>query len=73
MEGEVVKIMPVGAVIRLDNGLNAMAITKDNSDRANVSTHHIYKLNSRVRGYISYKDIEKHKINIITNIKKEND
>ena len=72
VEGEVVKILPVGAVIRLDNGLTAFAITKENSDRANVATHHIYKLNSRVKGYISYKDIEKHKINIITNIKQEN-
>ena len=73
VEGEVVKILPVGAVIKLDNGLTAMAITKDNSDRANVSTHHIYKLNARVKGYVSYKDYERHKINIITNIKKEND
>lgn len=72
VEGEVVKILPLGAVIRLDNGLSAFAITKENSDRANVATHHIYKLNSRVKGYISFKDNEKHKINIITNIKKEN-
>ena len=72
IEGEVVKILPVGAVIRLDNGLTAFAITRENSDRANVATHHIYKLNSRVKGYISFKDIEKHKINIITNIKQEN-
>ena len=28
VEGEVVKILPVGAVIRLDNGLSALAITK---------------------------------------------
>ena len=52
IEGEVVKILPVGAVIRLDNGLTAFAITKENSDRANVATHHIYKLNSRVKGYV---------------------
>lgn len=71
LEGEVVKILPVGAVIKLDNGLTAMAITKDNSDRANVATHHIYKLNTRVKGYISYKDDERHKLNIITQIKKE--
>lgn len=72
VEGVVTKILPVGAVIKLDNGLTAMAITKDNSDRANVATHHIYKLNARVKGYISFKDDERHKINIITNIKKEN-
>jgi small subunit ribosomal protein S1 len=71
VEGVVTKILPVGAVVKLDNGLTAMAITKDNSDRANVATHHIYKLNARVKGYISYKDDERHKINIITNIKKE--
>jgi len=72
IEGVVTKILPVGAVVKLDNGLTALALTKDNSDRANVATHHIYKLNSRVKGYISYKDNERHKINIITNIKKEN-
>ena len=72
VEGVVTKILPIGAVIKLDNGLTAMAITKDNSDRANVATHHIYKLNARVKGYISHKDDERHKINIITNVKKEN-
>ncbi len=66
VEGEVVKILPVGAVIKLDNGLTAMAITKENSDRANVATHHIYKLNSRVKGYISNLNNETKKINIIT-------
>jgi len=73
VEGVVVKILPIGAVIKLDNGLSAMAITKDNSDRANVATHHIYKLNSRVKGYISFKNDEKRKLNIITNLKKDND
>lgn len=72
VEGTVVKILPVGAVIKLDNGFTAMAITKENSDRANVATHYLYKLNSRVKGYISYLNNEKHKINIITNRKKEN-
>ena len=71
VEGEVVKILQVGAVVKLDNGLTALAITKENSDRANVATHHLYKLGARVKGYISYKNEEKHKLNIITNIKKE--
>lgn len=71
VEGEVVKILPVGAVIKLDNGLTALAITKENSDKANVATHHIYKLNSRVKGEISYINNEKKKINILTNKKKE--
>jgi len=71
VEGQVVKILPVGAVIKLDNGLSAFAVTKDNSDRANVATHHLYKLNSRVKGYISHIDTERHKLNLITNIKKE--
>ena len=69
VEGTVVKILPVGAVIKLDNGFTAMAITKDNSDRANVATHYLYKLNARVKGYISYLNAERHKINIITNRK----
>lgn len=73
VEGVVVKILPVGAVIKLDNGFTAMAITKDNSDRANVATHHLYKLNSRVKGYISHLNHEKRKINIITNRKQENE
>ncbi len=71
VEGEVTKILQVGALIKLDNGITAMAITKENSDRANVATHHIYKLGARVKGYVSYKNSEKHKLNIITNIKKE--
>lgn len=71
VEGEVVKILPVGAVIKLDNGLTAMAITKDNSDRANVVTHNLYKFKSRVKGEISYIDVERHKINLITNKKKD--
>ncbi len=72
VEGEVIKILPVGAVIKLDNGLTALAITKENSDRANVATHHIYKLGARVKGYISNKNDEKQKLNIITNYKTEN-
>lgn len=71
VEGEVFKIMPIGALIRLDNGLTALAITKENSDRANVATHHIYKLNSRVKGVISHINTETKKLNILTNIKKE--
>ncbi len=71
VEGEVTKILQVGAVIKLDNGLTALAITRENSDKANVATHHLYKLGARVKGYISYKNSEKHKLNIITNIKKE--
>ena len=70
--GKVVKILPVGAVIKLENGLSAMAITRENSDRANVATHHLYKLNSEVKGTISYLDKERHKINISTMQKKEN-
>ena len=71
VSGEVVKILPVGAVIRLENGLSALAITKENSDRANVATHHIYKLGSVVNGVISYKNEEKQKLNIVTKIKKD--
>lgn len=71
VEGQVVKIMPVGALIKLDNGITALAATKENSDRANVATHHIYKLNSRVKGEISYINRETKKLNIITNRKKE--
>ena len=70
--GEVVKILPVGAVIQLENGLTALAITKENSDRANVATHHIYKLGATVTGYISYIDSERQKLNIITKVAKEN-
>ena len=72
VEGEVIKILPVGAVVKLDSGLTALAITKENSDRANVATHHIYKLGTRVKGYISHKNNEKQKLNIITNYKTEN-
>ena len=72
VEGEIVKILPVGAVIKLDCGVTALAITKENSDRANVATHHIYKLGNRVKGEISYINRETRKINLITNKKKDN-
>ncbi len=72
VEGEVVKILPAGAVIKLDNGLTAFAVTKDNSDRANVATHHIYKLHTRVNGYISNINHQAKKLNIITNKKLDN-
>ena len=71
VEGEVVKILPVGAVIKLDNGLTAMALTRENSDRANVATHYIYKLHSRVKGVISNLNKTRQKINIVTKTKKE--
>jgi ribosomal protein S1 len=71
VQGEVVKILPIGAIIKLNNGLSALAVTKENSDRANVATHHIYKLNAQVKGYISYINRDKRKINIITNRKTE--
>ncbi len=67
VEGEVVKIFKIGALIKLDNGLTALAITKENTDRSNVATHYIYKLHSRVKGYISNIDKENYKLNIITN------
>lgn len=70
--GEVVKILPVGAIIALDNGLKALAITKENTDKSNVATHHIYKLGSRVNGYISHINAEDHKLQIITNKKSAN-
>ncbi len=71
VEGEVAKILPAGAVIKLDNGFSAMALIRDNSDRANVATHHIYKLKSRVKGRISYINYDSHKINLITHEKKD--
>lgn len=71
VEGEVVKILPVGAVIKLDNGFTALAVTRDNSDRANVATHYLYKLHSRVKGRISYINRETHKINLITHEKRD--
>jgi len=69
VEGQVIKILPAGAVIKLSNGLTAFAVTKENADRTQVATHHIYKLHAQVKGYISYKNEENHKLNIITNKK----
>lgn len=71
VEGVVVKILPAGAVIKLDNGLSAFAVTKENSDRANVATHYLYKLNSRIQGEISYINKQTHKINLITHKKQD--
>ncbi|MBQ3502444.1 MAG: 30S ribosomal protein S1 [Clostridia bacterium] len=69
--GVVEKIFPSGAIIRLDNGLSAFALTRENSENVNTATHHIYKLGATVSGYISNIDIENHKLNIITLKKKE--
>lgn len=69
--GVVERIFPSGALIRLDNGLTAFALTRENSENVNTATHHIYKLGATVNGYISNIDSENHKLNIITLKKKE--
>lgn len=69
--GVVERIYPSGAMIKLDNGLTAFAITRENSENVNTATHHIYKLGATVSGYISNIDNEKRKLNIITLKKKE--
>ena len=69
--GVVERIYPSGAMIRLDNGLTAFALTRENSESVNTATHHIYKLGATVSGYISSIDSENHKLNIITLKKKE--
>lgn len=70
-KGVVEKIFPSGAMIKLENGLTAFAITRENSENINTATHHIYKLGATVDGYISNIDRENHKLNIITLKKKE--
>ena len=70
VSGVVEKIFPTGALIRLDNGLTAFALTQENSERVNTATHYIYKLGATVTGYISNKDLERKKLNIITKKKK---
>ena len=69
--GVVERIYPSGAMIKLDNGLTAFAITRENSENINTATHHIYKLGAEVSGYISNIDYDNHKLNIITLKKKE--
>lgn len=69
--GVVEKIFPSGAIIKLDNGLTAFALTRENSESVNTATHHIYKLGASVNGYISNIDRENHKLNIITLKKKD--
>ena len=70
-DGVVEKIFPSGAMIKLDNGLTAFALTRENSENINTATHHIYKLGASVNGYISNIDRENHKLNIITLKKKD--
>ena len=48
--GVVERIYPSGAMIKLDNGLTAFAITRENSENVNTATHHIYKLGATVSG-----------------------
>lgn len=67
VQGEVAKIYPSGALIKLANGMNAFALTKDNTDKSNVATHHIFKLGDSVTGKINQIDKESLKINIIIN------
>lgn len=69
--GVVERIFPSGALIKLDNGLTAFALTRENSENVNTATHHIYKLGASVTGYISNIDYENHKLNIVTLVKKE--
>jgi len=69
--GVVERIYPSGAMIKLDNGLTAFALTRENSENVNTATHHIYKLGATVSGYISNIDRENYKLNIITLKKKE--
>lgn len=69
--GVVEKIFPSGALIRLENGLTAFALTQENSERVNTATHYLYKLGATVSGYISAKDLERKKLNIITKKKKQ--
>lgn len=69
--GVVERIYPSGAMIKLNNGLTAFALTRENSESVNTATHHIYKLGATVNGYISNIDYENHKLNIITLKKKE--
>lgn len=69
--GVVERIYPSGAMIKLDNGLTAFALTRENSENINTATHHIYKLGASVSGYISNIDYENHKLNIVTLKKKE--
>jgi len=71
LSGEVEKIFPSGALIKLDNGLSAFALTQENSERVNTATHYLYKLGARVSGVISAKDEERKKLNIITKKKKQ--
>ena len=70
VSGVVEKIFPTGALIRLENGLTAFALTQENSERVNTATHYLYKLGAMVSGYISNKDLERKKLNIITKKKK---
>lgn len=69
--GVVERIFPSGAIIKLDNGLSAFALTRENSENINTATHHIYKLGATVSGYISNIDYDNYKLNIITLKKKE--
>lgn len=69
--GIVERIYPSGAMIKLENGLTAFALTRENSENINTATHHIYKLGATVSGYISNIDYDSHKLNIITLKKKE--
>ena len=69
--GVVERIYPSGAMIKLNNGLTAFALTRENSENVNTATHYIYKLGATVSGYISNIDYENHKLNIITLKKKE--
>lgn len=63
--GKVVKLYQYGALIKLNNGLSAFAVTKDNTEKSNVATHHIFKLNTDIEVIISQIDTDNKKINVI--------
>lgn len=63
--GEVIKLYPSGALIRLTNGATAFAFTKDNTDKLNVPTHNIFHLKETVSGIIGSIDYETSRLSFI--------
>ena len=63
-EGQVVKILPFGAVVKLDNGAYGLIHISNATDRSDKKIYEIVKLDQKVKVQISSVDIEEEKVSL---------
>ena len=63
-EGQVVKILPFGAVVKLDNGAYGLIHISNATDRSDKKIYEIVKLDQKVKVQILSVDIEEEKVSL---------